>query len=347
MVEVKPRYEIVRPIARGGMAEVLLARRFDPDGTVRSVALKRVLPDLATDPRLVRMFLDEARLAIRIVHPNVVRVLEAGEGPSGPFLAMELVDGPSLDLLRAGAPDRKLPLAITCGIVAQAARGLHHAHALTGEDGRPIGIVHRDVSPQNVLIGRDGVVRIADFGVAKAKTHAMRTMTGVLKGKVSYMSPEQLRDEPIDGRADVFSLGVILFECLTGHRLYKRTQPLDAIDEIVGAPVPRVRDLAPEVPSELDRIVRRCLAKSPGDRPESAGALGRDLDQFLAARDLDGSLAAIARAVAETLARPVATAVETREATSIRLPMRRGPGIVVVGALLAVAAALLALLLWR
>jgi len=340
------RYEIVRPIARGGMAEVLLARRIAPDGTVRTVALKRVLPELATDSRLVQMFLDEARLASRIHHPNVAQVLEAGQRDFGPFLAMELVDGPSLDLLRASYPERRVPPAIACGVVLQAGRGLDHAHHLHGDDGKPLGIVHRDVSPQNLLVGRDGVVRVVDFGVAKAKTHAMRTMTGVLKGKVSYMSPEQLRDEPIDGRADVFSLGVILFECLTGHRLYKRTQPLDAIEEIVSAPVPRVRDLAPDVSPELDRIVRRCLTKQPAERYESAAALASTLEKFLAKSGLDGSPVAIAKAVETALARPVVTKIEPEPASIGPLPVSRAPLALVAFAVL-LAVGLLVALLWR
>jgi serine/threonine protein kinase len=218
------RYELVAEIASGGMATVFLARLSGVGGFQRMVAIKRLHPHLAGDQEFVDMFLDEARLAAGIHHPNVVSILEVGASPRGYYLVMEYIEGDTLArlLARAATSSQRVPEPIVIRVVLDMLAGLHAAHELKDEAGQPTSLVHRDVSPQNLLVGVDGVCRITDFGVARAATRLAGTRVGQLKGKIAYMAPEQaLGQTDLDRRADVFAAGIVLWEVLAGRRLFK------------------------------------------------------------------------------------------------------------------------------
>ena len=272
-------YTIVGPLAQGGMAEIFLARRVGLEGFARSVVVKRILPHLAASDEFVTMFLDEARIAAGIQHPNVVSVEELGREGESLFMVMEYLAGESLlallrELRRRG---RSLPPRLAAHIAAEAAAGLHAAHEMRDDAGRALGVVHRDVSPQNVFITYDGAVKVLDFGVAKAADRLTRTQSGQFKGKFAYMAPEQLRNEDIDRRADVFALGVVFFEMLTSRRLFKRDSPAATLSAVLNRPVPKPSSMRLGVPAELDRICRKALARSRSERYRSAADLRRDL----------------------------------------------------------------------
>src|SRR5688572_28863598 len=265
------RYQIIGRLATGGMAEVYLALSGDLPGFRTLVVVKRILPHLASNAQFIRMFLDEARLAALLDHPNIVRIVEVGHDGEDYFLAMELVQGKPLSaLLRKAAREHRPPSpALTSYIVAQAASGLAYAHGLTDGDGRTLGVVHRDVSPQNVLISFEGAVKLIDFGVARAFGRVAHTNPGGLKGKIDYMSPEQASAEDVDHRADVFALGVVLWEAVTGKRLFRRDTELATMRAIVDDAIPHPSEVA-EVPEELDAIIMRALRKRRDARFASA-----------------------------------------------------------------------------
>ncbi|MDF1565048.1 MAG: serine/threonine-protein kinase [Deltaproteobacteria bacterium] len=282
------RYELVKRLAAGGMAQVWLARQSGLEGFEKLLVVKQVLPHLAGTPEFVTMFLDEARLAAKLTHPNVVQVFDLGReedenGEETLYIAMEYVHGE--DLRRLDRASRKarnpIPLPLVCRIIGDAAAGLHYAHSLSTGDGRPLGIVHRDVSPQNVLVTFDGGVKVVDFGIAKAADRASKTRSGVLKGKYAYMSPEQASGQELDARSDVFALGIMLFELITGQRLFKRKSEILTLHAVVRCDVPRPKDLNPIIPDELDQICRAALVKDPEDRFASAEAFQLALEDFL------------------------------------------------------------------
>lgn len=250
-----------------GTVELVLRQ----EGTFRRLyALKQPHAGLRDDEEFRRMFLDEGRLAGLLRHPNVVSVLDVGENHDGPFLVMDFVDGVSLhQIMRTCSAEAPLPTVLAITLATQVAEGLHAAHELVGEDGAPIGLVHRDVSPPNVLVGFDGIARLTDFGVAKALGRMTKTSTGVVKGKLGYMSPEQLRYEPLDRRADLFAFGVVLFEMLTGTRLYA-PQDGDGPRRILNEPPPDAGLVRDGLPPELVELVFELLAKDPDDRPATA-----------------------------------------------------------------------------
>ena len=280
------RYVCLRRIARGGMAELFLARREGPAGFRKLVALKRVLPHLADDPAFARMFIGEARLAAGLVHPHVAQVLDLGELEGRSFLAMEYVHGQDLRavLQQAGRalPERCLPLPCALAVVEAVADALHHAHELRGPGGRPLELVHRDVSPSNVLLGYDGSIKLTDFGIAKVSSETQATATHSLKGKIAYMSPEQARGEPVDRRSDVFSLGIVLFEATTGYRLFTGPSEFAILNQVARGEVVSPRDAIPEYPAALEAIVMRALAPAVEDRHPTALALAQDLRAFAA-----------------------------------------------------------------
>ncbi|MEQ9077399.1 MAG: serine/threonine-protein kinase [Sandaracinaceae bacterium] len=269
-------------LARGGMGEVTLAVRQE-GGFRRLYAIKRLHDLYQDDVDFRKMFLDEARLAGMVRHRNVVAVLDVGEDDGGPFQVMEYVEGPSVHKLlgRLGKNAERLPAQLALDIVAQACRGLHAAHELRSPEGDTLHLVHRDVSPQNLLIGFDGGVRVTDFGVAKALGQSTQTESGVLKGKMGYMSPEQLRFREIDRRSDLFAIGVVLFELLTGRRLYSgkggRSGPL----QILEGPVPDVSQLRADLPPDLVQLTRELLAKEPEDRPPTAKSVADRVEALL------------------------------------------------------------------
>src|SRR3954469_24543128 len=275
------RYQIIGRLATGGMAEVYLALSGDLPGFRTLVVVKRTLPLLASNPQFIRMFLDEARLAALLDHPNIVRIIEVGHDGEDYFLVMELVQGKPLSaVLRKAAREHQPPsAALTSYIIAQAANGLGYAHTLTDGDNRPLGVVHRDVSPQNVLISFEGAVKMIDFGVARAFGRVAHTSPGGLKGKIEYMSPEQASAEEVDHRADVFALGVVLWEVLTGRRLYRRETELATMRAILDDPIPRPSEVA-DVPPELDAVVMRALRKRRDARFASAHEMALALERF-------------------------------------------------------------------
>ncbi len=277
------RYEILGRIAFGGMAEIFLARESAEAGASRYLVIKRILPHVADDESFVRMFLDEARLAMQLNHPNICHIYEFGQLDGSYFISMEWINGVQLGkLIRRSRAEGGVPASIGVAIISRIAEALHYAHRAKDQMGRPMGIVHRDVSPHNIMVSYDGNVKLLDFGIAKASTHATKTQAGVIKGKFSYMSPQQCLGQPIDGRADVFALGVCLYEVLTGKPLYHRKTEYETMRAVIEEPVPSIRESKPELPEALDRIVQRALAKSEGERHRSAGALQEELEAWLA-----------------------------------------------------------------
>jgi eukaryotic-like serine/threonine-protein kinase len=291
--EMLGRYEVVDLIATGGMAEVYLALHGELAGFRTPVVLKKVRPHLASDSRFIDMFLDEARIAALLDHPNVVKMIEVGKAGSGYFLAMELVQGNCFaELLRrhyqeaftqgAGPTGCGFDGRLAAFIGAQVAAGLHHAHDLTNPFGTPLGLVHRDVSPENILVSFEGAVKLIDFGIAQAWGKLNQTQTGYVKGKFRYMSPEQARGETIDRRTDIFSLGIVLWEALTGRRLFDGDNSLAAMHALIEGPIPPVSRMVPVAP-ELEAIVMRALERRPERRYQSAREMGGALDAYLRA----------------------------------------------------------------
>ncbi|AGC44258.1 serine/threonine protein kinase [Myxococcus stipitatus DSM 14675] len=276
------KYQLVRKIASGGMAEVYLAKAAGPMGFEKTLVLKRILPHLAEDPAFVEMFLGEARLAAQLEHPNVVQIFDFGEADGSYFLAMELIDGPTLRRLVKRAVEQALPPVMCAKLVALAAEGLAFAHdfcdPVTGE---PLGLIHRDVSPDNILVSRQGAVKVVDFGVAKVAGQGHRTQTGVMKGKVAYMPPEQLRTLPLDRRVDVYALGVVLYELLTGKRPFDATTEASTMQAILFEPFVPVVERRPDVPVALQEILKRALAKERDERYPDCRAFQADLERYL------------------------------------------------------------------
>ena len=277
------RYEIIGLLATGGMAEVHLARFMGPSGFERVVVIKRILPHLARERAFVDMFLDEARIVAKINHPNVIQVTELGRDADELFLVMEFVEGESLGgfMRRNWANGREIGTGLAAFIVAEMCSGLHAAHELKDEDGRAQEVVHRDVSPQNVMITYGGRVKVLDFGIAKAVDRSTQTRTGHLKGKVEYMSPEQCRSLPLDRRSDVFALGVILFELSTGKRLFRRRGELEALRAVCDEPIPLPTAVLGEYPPALEAICMRALSRNVNDRFASADEMRRALLSYL------------------------------------------------------------------
>ncbi|MFN0248673.1 MAG: serine/threonine protein kinase [Kofleriaceae bacterium] len=276
------RYEIVQAVAVGGMAEIYLARTQGPQRFEKYVILKRILPHLSAEPSFVEMFLEEARLAASMSHSNIVHVHDFGEVDGSYFFTMEYVHGEDVRLILKACRKRGTRLAISDAItiVAGVAAGLHYAHDLEDGDGQPLGIVHRDVSPSNILVTYDGTVKIADFGIAKATQRAFATRSGTVKGKVSYMSPEQCEGIPVDRRADVFALSIVLYELTTGHKLFGGENDLAIMRRIIDEDAKPPSTIVPDYPPSLEAIVMRGLARSRDARHASTLELQTDLEQF-------------------------------------------------------------------
>jgi eukaryotic-like serine/threonine-protein kinase len=281
------KYLLLERIAVGGMAEVFVAKAFGVEGFERLLAIKRMLPMLGEDPQFIAMFVDEARLAVQLAHPNIVQVLELGKHEHHLYIAMEYIAGRDLRqiverLRKRGHP---MPVAQACLIVAGVCEALEYAHRKTDALGRPLGIVHRDVSPQNVLVSYEGQVKLIDFGIAKAESRAQRTQTGVLKGKFSYMSPEQVKGHDVDGRTDLFAAGVLLWELICGEKLFAGDSDFAVLEKVRGAAVPSPRSLAPHCPEALERVIFKALASDPSRRHQTASELQDDLMSFTRAGD--------------------------------------------------------------
>ncbi|MFO0599756.1 MAG: serine/threonine-protein kinase [Myxococcaceae bacterium] len=286
------RYTLVTPLAQGGMAEIWLARQGGLHSFAKLVVIKRLIDTLSSDPESRAMFVTEARLAAQLSHPNVVQITELGEEGSSLYIVMEYLDGEDLASIRRTAQKLGQPLSDHHAVrmASFAAEGLHYAHTLVGHDGRPLKIVHRDVSPQNLIVTFDGALKVVDFGIAKAATAA--TFSGKLKGKLGYMSPEQARGEVIDGRSDVFSLGVVLFEVLTRSRLMPKMNDLDMLNAMAGDdPLPRPRDRRADLDPGLESIVNKAMERDRERRFQSAREFQESLDGWLRAQNRSVSTA--------------------------------------------------------
>jgi eukaryotic-like serine/threonine-protein kinase len=351
---VKPRltvgrYEVYEAIARGGMGAVHVGRLLGAVGFGRIVAIKRMHPQLLSEPEVAKMFLDEARLASRIQHPNVVSVLDVVEAGDELLLVMEYVRGESLSaLLRAELRERgPAPLRIAAAVVAQALRGLHAAHEARGPEGDLLELVHRDISPQNILVGVDGLARVLDFGVAKSTQRLQSTREGELKGKPAYMAPEQLQGKA-SRQTDVYAMGVVLWEALAGRRLFAGESDLQIMAQILEATIDAPSVHRPEISPALDAIVRQALASDPAGRFATAREMALAIEQTgetASAAEVGAWVEAVARdalakrdasaARIEASARPEALPVEADRASAppratpapdVELPRETVPG---------------------
>jgi serine/threonine-protein kinase len=284
------RYELLTPIAKGGTASVWAARLKGPRGFEKIVAVKIMLSEFGEDPDAETMFLDEARLVSRIRHPNVAEVLDLGEEGEALFIVMEWVDGEPLNVLAREALRRGgVPAAIVGQIGKQACAGLHAAHDLKDPAGKTVGLVHRDVSPQNILVGYDGLVKVIDFGVAKAASNQLRTSVGQLKGKVGYMAPEQAFGEPVDRRTDVFALGIVLYQLLSGKNPFRGDNEYATLGRIRDKrPAEPLRTLMPALPEAVERVVMKALEKSRDARYADMMELSRAIDEAFPPLDKGG-----------------------------------------------------------
>ena len=281
------RYETLFRIAGGGMAEVYAARISGEGGFQKVVALKRMLPTLAEDERFVQMFLDEGRLAAHISSPNVVQTLDLGRAEDDSlYLVMELVVGVPLNQLLKGVlkSGSHIQISVACEIIAQAAMGLHDAHEATTPMGERLAIVHRDVSPQNILVDKSGRVRITDFGVARALQRTSQTQSGEVKGKMAYFAPEQAAAKELDRRVDVFALGVVAWEVLAGKRLFRADNPLLTLQKVLHHPVPLLNTIRPNIPDGVAKAVAKALERDRDKRYMTAREFATDLREAMTVR---------------------------------------------------------------
>lgn len=275
------RYRVVRKLASGGMAEVYLGRADGPGGFAKPVALKLVLPHLAEEPKFVRQFEHEARVAALLNHPNIAQVFEFASDKGELFIAMEFVDGHTLRAL-LGATEDPLPLEVGLSIVAACCGALDHAHQATNSSGEPLGLVHRDISPSNVMVRSDGVTKVVDFGIAKAMSETQLTRTGSLKGKSGYMSPEQCLGRELTPVSDIFNLGILLYEATLGVRCFGGSNIFDSMQRISDGKLKKPSRVDPDYPVALERIVLRALSTEPAQRHGSAAELRADVERFAA-----------------------------------------------------------------
>jgi serine/threonine-protein kinase len=279
------KYFLVRKLAEGGMAEIFLAKQVGVEGFEKNVVIKRMLQHLSSVPDFVSMFLDEARLAARLSHPNIVTISDLGHADGCYYITMEYLAGEDFStMLRTSARRREyVPLNISLRVLAEAARGLDFAHSFTDAQGKPLNIVHRDISPSNIFVTYTGQVKVLDFGIAKAESRVTNTTAGVVKGKYMYMAPEQARSGSVDRRADVFSLGVSLYEALTNVRPFARDNDLAILNAVLQCDFKAPRQVRPDLPIELEQTVQKALQLDPARRYQSAAELASDLERFLAA----------------------------------------------------------------
>jgi len=276
------KYLLLDRIAVGGMAEVFVAKAFGVEGFERLLAIKKILPTMGEDQEFISMFVDEARIAVQLSHANIVQVLELGKHEENLYIAMEYISGRDVRQLleRFRKRGRPMPAPQACLIVAKVCEALDYAHRKRDARGVPLGIVHRDVSPQNVLVSFEGEVKLIDFGIAKAESRLQRTQAGILKGKFSYMSPEQVRGLAVDSRSDIFAAGVLLWELLCGEKLFTGDSDFAVLEKVRNGVVPLPRSVNPELSEALERVMRRALATEVADRYQNASELHDDLTRF-------------------------------------------------------------------
>jgi len=280
-------YQLLKKLATGGMAEVWLANQIGIEGFNRHIVVKRILPHLSEDPEFVQMFLNEAKIASRFNHPNIAQIYDLGQADGQYFIAMEFIHGEDLGRLmrKAWSTGQWIARPLAIRIIAEACKGLYYAHTRNDERGQPLRVVHRDISPQNILISFDGSVKLVDFGIAKAADQASMTKSGAIKGKFAYMAPEQAGGKPLDARTDLFALGLVLYELLTGVRPLKRDSELATLQAALECAIDPPSVVA-EVPGELDDVVMRALSKAPDDRYRDASMFQMALEEFLISQRL-------------------------------------------------------------
>ncbi|MCB9632106.1 MAG: serine/threonine protein kinase [Sandaracinus sp.] len=302
MAESLGQYRLVRKLGTGGMAEVFLAAQRMGDALTRPVVIKAILPHLAEDERFVEMFLREARVAAMLSHPNIVHIHDVTRLDGRPCLVMEFLKGRDLwtVLMRLASRNEAVSPEAAAATVAQAASGLDYAHRKRDRAGQPLDLVHRDISPHNLFLTREGHVRVLDFGIAKSAYQQTRTESGVIKGKLPYMAPEQARGKDVDGRADQFALGIVLWEMVTGQRLFARDDPVLTMQAMFHEKTPKPSSVRP-CPEVLERIIMKALRKSPTDRFDSCESLAHALRAWLASVDAESE----ARLVRKLLAHAV------------------------------------------
>ncbi len=301
---MRDRYTITERLDAGGMAEVFRGVAESMEGFKKAVAIKRVLPNLTKNQKFVAMFLDEARLSLFLQHANIVQVFDISKTPDNAyFLVMEYVDGCNLKALidRQKQRGKRLEAAHTIYLMTECCKALNYAHVLEHpETGEPLGIVHRDISPPNILLSKNGEVKLVDFGLAKANSQIESTDPGVVKGKFSYLSPEAASGVEVDHRADVFAVGIILWEMFTGRRLFHGDTDYQTVELVRQARVPSIQALNPEIEPELEQVVRKALALNPDDRYQHAADLGDALSQYLFSRRMKVTARDIAQLVRDT-----------------------------------------------
>jgi serine/threonine-protein kinase len=316
------RYALLTKIASGGMAELFLARQRGPEGFEKLVAIKRILPARSGDQRFIELFLEEARLAARLSHPNIAQIYDLGIQDASYFLAMEYVSGENLGTLEARSREQgfRVPLPLVVKIAIDVCEGLYYAHHLTDPLGRPLRVVHCDVSPQNILVGYDGSVKIVDFGIARA-AHDTRKKTGEVRGKAAYMSPEQVMAEPLDHTSDLFSVGIVLYELLTQRRLFAREDLAETARAVREEPIPPVHRYLTDVPASLEAAVMRALERNREHRYPDARGLQRDLEAVLADRGGVPSNAALSEFMAVLFRESLAKRVFTESTMTAVIPL--------------------------
>ncbi len=299
LTQIAGRYRVLGRIAAGGMGEVYRATMESAGGVEKRVAIKLVRSELASDPAFAALFVDEARIAMSLSHANVVQSFDVGRIDDRWFLAMEDVDGVNLSVLiqLCKKTTGVMPLGAALFVAVEALKGLDYAHRRKRSDGQPLGIVHRDVSPSNLLVSFEGEVKVADFGIAKTAHRTTGSMVGAVKGKVPYMAPEQLRAGAVDRRADLFAMGAVLYEMLTGQRRVEGN--MDAIPAVLDGKFPRPRELRPEIPEELEAIVMKALAADQNERYPSAAAMRQEIESFALRRGLMLSSSDLAELLAD------------------------------------------------
>jgi protein kinase-like protein/PEGA domain-containing protein len=279
------RYQLLDRVAVGGMAEVYRAKNWGVEGFQRIVAIKRILPNLVEDEAFLAMFIDEAKIAVQLTHPNIAQIFELGKVDKSYFIALEYVPGKDLRALWDRCQGKPMPVGQACFIVMKACEGLDYAHHKRDAQGRELGLVHRDMSPQNLLISYEGDVKIVDFGVAKAAGKIGRSQAGVLKGKFGYMSPEQVRGLAVDRRSDIFSLGVVLYELTTGKRLFLGESDFSTLERVRNVEVLPPLTLNPDLDEDLEELLLRVLSRNPEDRYQTAGELHEALLAYMQRSD--------------------------------------------------------------
>ncbi|MGE3767660.1 MAG: serine/threonine protein kinase [Kofleriaceae bacterium] len=302
---MQPRYTVLERLGGGGQAEVFKGTMESIQGFKKAVAIKRVLPHLTANPQFVAMFLDEARLSLFLQHANVVQVFDISKAADGTyFLVMEYVDGIDLKgLIAHHAQSQTKDLALTLHIINESCKGLHYAHNLEHpHTGKPLGIVHRDISPPNIMLSKNGEVKVVDFGLAKADSQVENTDEGVIKGKFSYLAPEAIMGLELDARADVFALGIITWEMLTGWRLFSGETPHKTVELVKAARIPSITALNPNVDPELETIVRKALARDRDERYQTAAAFADDIMHYLFSHEIKVTSRNVAAAVREAKA---------------------------------------------